>query len=136
MLPDGRKDQADMDTAGTTPVEDRRSRGFVARLRVLALLALAGLGASAYGADRASAAKVWLYMQSNVDGINGHGTVTENTSAHRMGCTYPNYTICFPDYGWGWTVELQATPAPGWRFAGWAGAPSWASPPVNNVGCD
>jgi hypothetical protein len=65
--------------------------------------------------------------------ITGAGQITETTPANLVGsgcvtsATNPTGQVganCYPgdptgDYGWGWTIELVATPKPGYRFVQW-----------------
>jgi hypothetical protein len=102
-------------------------RRVISARRAALLLAVLLLAAPFAGATAPPAAAAGT-LSVNVT-IKGAGTVTEVTDARLMNCASPGTTptgqvgnrCAQGGYGIGWIVELRATPAPGYTFAGWQG---------------
>jgi hypothetical protein len=99
------------------------------RLGIVLAVAIVALTLAGITPQPAAAADPVLTLR-----IRGAGTVAEVTGARRVNCSNSTPSIgppCTARYGWGWIVELRATPAPGYVFAGWQGTPD-----PNPVHCD
>ena len=114
----------------------QNSRFLTARSGLVLLLVGALIGGTAVGPAVPKTA-AFMSVTLRLD-VKGAGAVTDVTDANRTNCTSPPTTPsgsvgkrCEVEYGWGWFVELKATPAPGYQFAGWKG---WDTP--NAAHCD